>query len=57
MPTLLLAGDRDLSTPLAWPKAELKLIPHGKLVLVHGSGHATQSTQSGQAAVERFLLG
>ena len=56
-PALLLAGDRDLSTPLAWPKAELKLIPHGKLVLVHGSGHATQSTQSGQAAVERFLLG
>ena len=26
-PALVLAGDRDLSTPLPWPRAELKLLP------------------------------
>ncbi len=56
-PALLLAGDRDLSTPLPWPKAELKLLPHGKLVIVHGSGHSTQRAATAQAAVQRFLLG
>jgi pimeloyl-ACP methyl ester carboxylesterase len=55
-PALLLAGDRDLSTPLPWPKAELKLIPHGRLVIIHGSGHSTQRAAAAQAAVERFLL-
>jgi pimeloyl-ACP methyl ester carboxylesterase len=56
-PALLLAGDRDLSTPLPWPRAELKLLPHGKLVLVHGLGHSTQRDVVAQAAVQRFLLG
>ncbi len=56
-PALLLAGDRDLSTPLPWPKAELKLVPHGKLVIVHDSGHSTQRSTTAQAAVQRFLLG
>ena len=56
-PALLLAGDRDLSTPLPWPEQELKLLPHGKLVLVRGSGHSTQRSPSAQSAVERFLLG
>jgi pimeloyl-ACP methyl ester carboxylesterase len=56
-PALLLAGDRDLSTPLPWPKAELKLIPRGKLVIVRGSGHSTQRATTARAAVQRFLLG
>jgi pimeloyl-ACP methyl ester carboxylesterase len=56
-PALLLAGDRDLSTPLPWPKAELKLLSHGKLVLIRGSGHSTQRSATAQAAVQRFLLG
>jgi pimeloyl-ACP methyl ester carboxylesterase len=56
-PTLILAGDRDLSTPLPWPKAELKLLPHGKLVLIHGMGHSTQRDRKAQAAVRAFLLG
>lgn len=40
VPTLLLAGDRDLSTPLAWARSELRHAPHGRLVVLHGSGHS-----------------
>jgi pimeloyl-ACP methyl ester carboxylesterase len=59
-PTLLLAGDRDLSTPLPWPRHELTLLPHGRLVIVHGSGHSVQSRPdltAGRDAVRSFLLG
>jgi pimeloyl-ACP methyl ester carboxylesterase len=56
-PTLVLAGDRDLSTPLPWPRAELKLLPHARLVMIHGWGHATQRSPKALAAVRRFLLG
>lgn len=56
-PTLVLAGDRDLSTPLPWPRAELKLLPHAKLVMIHGWGHSTQRNPTALAAVRRFLLG
>jgi pimeloyl-ACP methyl ester carboxylesterase len=57
VPVLLLAGDRDLSTPLPWPKAELRSAPRGKLVLVHESGHGAARTAGGAAALRRFLLG
>jgi pimeloyl-ACP methyl ester carboxylesterase len=56
-PTLVLAGDRDLSTPLPWPRAELKLLPHARLVMIHGWGHSTQRTPAALTAVRRFLLG
>jgi pimeloyl-ACP methyl ester carboxylesterase len=56
-PALVLAGDRDLSTPLPWPRAELKLLPRGRLVFVHGQGHSTQRDPQAQAAVQAFLLG
>src|SRR5581483_2099953 len=42
VPTLLLAGDRDLSTPLAWARQEASLAPRGKLVVVPGAGHSVQ---------------
>jgi pimeloyl-ACP methyl ester carboxylesterase len=60
VPTLLLNGDHDLSTPLAWAREELALTTHGKLVVVSGAGHSTQSravSDVGRAAVARFLLG
>jgi pimeloyl-ACP methyl ester carboxylesterase len=60
VPTLLLNGDHDLSTPLAWAREELALTTHGKLVVVPGAGHSTQSravSDVGRAAVARFLLG
>ncbi len=59
-PALLLAGDHDLSTPLPWPRHELALLPHGRLVIVRGAGHSVQSRagiSAGRDAVRRFLLG
>jgi pimeloyl-ACP methyl ester carboxylesterase len=59
VPVLLLAGDRDLSTPLEWARREAALAPEGKLVVVPGAGHSVQSRAAngaGRAAVYRFLL-
>ncbi|HEX6762079.1 MAG TPA: alpha/beta fold hydrolase [Gaiellaceae bacterium] len=60
VPTLLVNGDHDLSTPLAWARKQLALTPHGRLVVVPGAGHSVQSRAVGDAgriAVARFLLG
>ena len=58
--TLLVNGNHDLSTPLAWARKQLALTPHGKLVVVAGAGHSVQSravSDVGRLAVARFLLG
>ncbi len=60
VPTLLLAGDHDLSTPLAWARREAALAPGGNLVVVPGAGHSVQLravSNAGRAAVQRFLQG
>ena len=60
VPTLLVNGNHDLSTPLAWAREQLALTPHGKLVVVPGAGHSVQSravSDVGRRAVARFLLG
>jgi pimeloyl-ACP methyl ester carboxylesterase len=60
VPTLLVNGDHDLSTPLAWARQQLARTPHGKLVVVPGAGHSVQSRAAsdvGRHAVARFLLG
>ena len=60
VPTLLVNGDHDLSTPLAWARKELALTTHGKLVVVPGAGHSVQSravSNVGRQAVAQFLLG
>jgi pimeloyl-ACP methyl ester carboxylesterase len=60
VPTLMVNGNHDLSTPLAWAREELALTTHGKLVVVPGAGHSVQSravSNVGRAAVARFLLG
>ena len=59
VPTLLVNGDHDLSTPLEWARKELALAPKGTLVVVHGAGHSVQSravSDVGRQAVARFLL-
>ena len=59
VPTLLLAGDRDLSTPLPWAREQAAHTPQGRLVVVHGAGHSVQSRAprgEGRRAVQRFLL-
>jgi pimeloyl-ACP methyl ester carboxylesterase len=58
VPTLLLAGDHDLITPLAWNQHEASYIPQGHLVVIPGAGHITQNTgngPAGRAAVTKFL--
>ena len=57
---LLVQGDHDLSTQLAWARQQLALTPHGKLVVVPGAGHSVQSravSDVGRKAVAQFLLG
>jgi pimeloyl-ACP methyl ester carboxylesterase len=60
VPTLLLAGDHDLDTPLAWTQQEAARAPRGQLVIIPGSGHITQDAANGPAgrrAVAAFLTG
>ena len=42
VPVLLLSGLRDLSTPLAWARAEAALAPDGQLLEAAGAGHSVQ---------------
>jgi pimeloyl-ACP methyl ester carboxylesterase len=56
MPVLLLAGNRDLSTPLAWAQEQAARTPRGRLVIVDGGGHSLQRrNDAGAAAAVRFL--
>jgi pimeloyl-ACP methyl ester carboxylesterase len=58
VPTLLLAGDRDLSTPLAWARQELALAPRGTLIVVPKAGHSVQLRavdDYGRQALNAFL--
>jgi pimeloyl-ACP methyl ester carboxylesterase len=60
VPTLLLNGDRDLSTPLAWANEEKALAPGAQLVVVPGAGHSTQlraQSDAARSAVASFLHG
>jgi pimeloyl-ACP methyl ester carboxylesterase len=55
VPVLLLAGEHDLSTPLAWAREEADKAPDGRLVLVPGAGHSVQ-TRAHDPAVRRILI-
>jgi len=60
VPTLLVNGDRDLSTPLEWAKEELGYAPRGELVVVKGASHSIQNRElghQGRDAVIKFLNG
>lgn len=60
VPVLLLSGERDLSTPLPWARAEAAMAPRGQLLEVPGAGHSVQLRARGGAvrrAVARFLQG
>lgn len=59
VPVLLLNGERDLSTPLAWARREAALAPDAKLVVVPNAGHSVQvggPDSVAISAVRRFLL-
>jgi pimeloyl-ACP methyl ester carboxylesterase len=53
VPTLLLAGTKDLSTPLEDAREEASHAPGGKLVVAPGAGHSVQSQDL--PAVKRAL--
>ncbi len=58
VPTLLLAGGRDLSTPLEWTRRETALAPGGRLVVVPTAGHDVQIravSDRGRHAIQAFL--
>jgi pimeloyl-ACP methyl ester carboxylesterase len=60
VPVLLLSGERDLSTPLPWARAEAALAPRGRLLEVPGAGHSIQLRARDPAVrqtVARFLAG
>jgi pimeloyl-ACP methyl ester carboxylesterase len=60
VPVLLLSGDRDLSTPLAWARAEAAMAPDGRLLEVRGAGHSVQLRARNpevRRTVARFLSG
>jgi pimeloyl-ACP methyl ester carboxylesterase len=60
VPTLLVNGDHDLSTPLEWARQEVRRTTRGKLVVVPGAGHSTQSRSASDVsrkAVAAFLNG
>lgn len=57
VPTLLLAGTRDLSTPMEWTRREAATAPHGELVVVPGAGHGVaRQGGTGRDALRDFLL-
>jgi pimeloyl-ACP methyl ester carboxylesterase len=58
VPVLLLAGGRDLSTPLSGARAQAALAPDGRLLIVPAAGHSVQNRAAGnpaRAAVGKFL--
>jgi pimeloyl-ACP methyl ester carboxylesterase len=57
VPVLLLAGTKDLSTPLEWAREERAHAPRGRLMIVPGAGHSvqTQRVPAVRRAVARFL--
>lgn len=55
-PTLFLAGQYDLSTPVEYARRELRRTPKGKLVVIPGMGHASGFSQRCSAsAISAFL--
>jgi hypothetical protein len=60
LPTLILTGDHDLSTPLEWAEQERAVSPAGtRFVIVKGAAHSIQNREpghTGRDALTTFLL-
>ena len=57
VPTLFLAGDRDLTTPVDSVRDEVRASPDARLVVIKGAGHVTTAMSAeARAEVRRFLL-
>ena len=60
VPTMLLSGDRDLSTPVEWARLEAAVTPDGHLVVIHGASHSIQNfgmSTIARRALVNFLTG
>ncbi len=60
VPVLLFSGEHDLSTPLAWARAEAAMAPDGHLLEVAGAGHSVQLRARDprvRLTLARFLAG
>lgn len=60
VPTLLLAGELDLATPLEDAREQLRRAPDGELVIIPGMGHSVLARDPSGCALrvtERFLAG
>jgi hypothetical protein len=58
VPVLLLAGELDLSTPVAWARQEQAKTHNGMLLEIGGVGHSVQTgpkRRDALRAVQRFL--
>ena len=55
VPVLLLAGDRDLSTPVEWARQAARRAARGRLMVVKGAGHSVQTQRD--PAVLRAVRG
>lgn len=55
VPTLILAGANDLSTPPSEAQRQLELAPGGRLVVLPELGHSVQSSRDGLLNVINFL--
>jgi pimeloyl-ACP methyl ester carboxylesterase len=58
VPTLLISGERDLSTPIEWTFDEARRAPMGEVVIVEDAYHSIQNREQGtegRRAVTDFL--
>jgi pimeloyl-ACP methyl ester carboxylesterase len=57
VPTLMLSGDKDMSTPLEWANHAMTLAPGGEHIVVKGAGHDVQDQDDPKAlaAVRRLV--
>lgn len=49
-PTLIVFGDQDRAIPVATAESLHKLLPHSRVVIMHGLGHLPMLEQPGQSA-------
>lgn len=55
--TLILAGRRDLFTPVVWARRQAAWTRNDTLLVVDDAGHGVQTSQPGREATTEFLIG
>lgn len=55
VPTLLLGGGHDLSTPIEWLRQQEAMTPDATVLVVHAAGHSLQSRSDSPRVIEAVL--